>query len=218
MLIHVILRYSVPDWALRCFWPPSSSAPSSPCIPNQSPPCICRFASQADSRVTWNEALATPPYRPIYFPIQAVLSITLQYLSRRSFVATASIAAPTSNIQHPGFSGVQPFQKSKLPTAATGRPDRRRPTTDAQHQLGACDISVRPSSSTQPHASQRIAPNCQPLPPTGANMSKVIRSVKNVTKGYSNVQIKVREGGSGRLLAGHALLRRAAAGAHGLCG
>ena len=27
-------------------------------------------------------------------------------------------------------------------------------------------------------------------------MSKVIRSVKNVTKGYSNVQIKVREGGS----------------------
>jgi hypothetical protein len=29
-------------------------------------------------------------------------------------------------------------------------------------------------------------------------MSKVIRSVKNVTKGYSNVQIKVREGGSAR--------------------
>ena len=26
-------------------------------------------------------------------------------------------------------------------------------------------------------------------------MSKVIRSVKNVTKGYSSVQIKVREGG-----------------------
>ncbi len=47
-------------------------------------------------------------------------------------------------------------------------------------------------------------------------MSKVIRSVKNVTKGYSNVQIKVREGGSGRLLARHAPLRRAAAGAHRL--
>jgi hypothetical protein len=29
-------------------------------------------------------------------------------------------------------------------------------------------------------------------------MSKVIRSVKNVTKGYSSVQIKVREGGSAR--------------------
>lgn len=27
-------------------------------------------------------------------------------------------------------------------------------------------------------------------------MSKVIRSVKNVTKGYSSVQVKVREGGS----------------------
>jgi hypothetical protein len=26
-------------------------------------------------------------------------------------------------------------------------------------------------------------------------MSKVIRSVKNVTKGYSSVQVKVREGG-----------------------
>jgi hypothetical protein len=31
-------------------------------------------------------------------------------------------------------------------------------------------------------------------------MSKVVRSVKNVTKGYSSVQVKVRNGTSGLIL------------------
>lgn len=33
-----------------------------------------------------------------------------------------------------------------------------------------------------------------PISRKGGNMSKVVRSVKNVTKGYSSVQVKVRNG------------------------
>lgn len=88
------------------------------------------------------------------------------------------------------------YSVTVTPSRSFGYPSSRRntvvgvanefdPTHDSRNQETSADIYRRSSFETAPII----------------KMSKVVRSVKNVTKGYSSVQVKVRNGKQGLELA-----------------
>lgn len=92
--------------------------------------------------------------------------------------------APSNGMEHHGLNCVRPAYSILSPTASASRP----PHLSCHHTTRLLPFltSQRPCLPIARYA-------CAAWQPT-LIMSSVIRSVKNVTKGYSSVQVKVRNG------------------------
>jgi hypothetical protein len=72
---------------------------------------------------------------------------------------------------------------------------RRRTVVGVSDELRAAQIRERRNSQLDPNNVYRPSLfQTAPIYRKGGGMSKVVRNVKNITKGYSSVQVKVRNG------------------------
>lgn len=148
-----------------------------------------------------------------YYCLSLSLSHTLTSSSSFSFNSTTS--TPTSH--SPSSSPLSPRDKERragsAPIALTSPnlslfpppkpspvcrafPSTSSPREGIEIRVRHCEGPVPAVTTSIPHATYTHLQSTSPPIHQLATMSKVVRSVKNVTKGYSSVQVKVRNGTS----------------------
>lgn len=73
-------------------------------------------------------------------------------------------------------------------------PARRRTVVGVSSELESAQRSVNRSQHSPDNVYRPSLLQTAPLYRKGGSMSKIARNVKNITKGYSSVQVKVRNG------------------------